>query len=431
MARIRPFRAVFYNTEKTGDLSNVVTRPYDVIDVEEGARLRAKHPCSFVNLILGKGREGGLHCEENYRRARELLDRWFAEKVFLRDESPCFYVYEQAFEEKGRRLTRRGVFCTVLLDELGKGDVYPHENTLGGPKEDRLKLMRSTRANLGPIFMLFPDDDKRGAKFIEGLAGGNPSLEFTDEFGVEHRIFRISDEDNAAGIQDLLEDKKLFIADGHHRYETAVNYRNERIASEGSACPESVRYLMTVCVPMSDEGLVILPTHRLIRGITGFKAQEFLEKCGRDFEINPGGTNPGGAEELLSRMEEYRARLAIGAYAKETGFVLLVLKDKKLLDDVGVASDALRNLDVTVLHKLVIEKALGLPPDERERIEYTHEEQAVSRLVDAGSFQLGLYLNATSERDIREVASRLEKMPPKSTFFYPKLSSGLIFNLLD
>jgi len=431
LARIRPFRGIYYNTEKTGNLSKVVTRPYDVIDREEGARLRARHPCSFVNLILGKGPEGGLHPQECYRRARELLDRWLEERVFLRDKSPCFYVYEQAFEEKGRRLRRRGVYCTVLLDELGRGDVYPHEDTLGAPKEDRLRLMRSTRANLGPIFMLFPDDDKMGVKLLEGLVEGNPLLEFWDEFGVEHRAFRISDRNNVAGIENLLEDKKLFIADGHHRYETAVNYRNERIASEGSACPESVRYVMTVCVPMSDEGLVILPTHRLIRGITGFKAQEFLEKCGRDFEINPGDARPVGVEDLLSRMEEYRARFAFGAYVKEIGFVFFVLKDKKLLDDIGVASDALRNLDVTVLHKLIIEKALGLPPDEKERIEYTHQEQAVSALVDAGSFQLGLYLNATSQRNIREVALRLEKMPPKSTFFYPKLSSGLVFNLLD
>ena len=432
MALIIPFKAVCYNKNKVGDLANVVTLPYDVIDAKQRARLRSLHPNNFANLILGKAPQAGLHKDEDYARAGRLLKDWLDEGIFLRDDRKCFYIYEQTFSNRnGYRLTRRGLFCTVLLQEFGEGDVYPHEATLSAPKEDRLRLMQQTRANLGSVFMLFGDEHGRARNLFRKLSEGKPDIDFTDEFGVEHRAFKVCDEEHILQVQKLLEREKLFIADGHHRYETAINYRNERMKAQGRSCPESVNYILAMCVPLSSEGLVIWPTHRLVGGVSSFDADKFLEKCSEKFQVNPEGSAPSILEELLSRMAAMQGGIAFGAYTKEKGFSLLVLKDKKSLDEIKSASEILKSLDVTILHKLVIEEILGVSETDKERIDYTHLDESVKNLVDSSAFQVGFYLNSTPVEKVKEAALRLEKMPPKSTFFYPKLSSGLIFNLLD
>jgi len=432
MALIKPFKAVYYNKSKVGDLSNVVTPPYDVIDAREQARLRKRHPNNFVHLILGKAPQAGLHKDEDYARAGKLLKGWLDDGVFVRDDRSCFYIYEQTFADKNRRrLTRRGLFCTALLQEFGKGDVYPHENTLSGPKRDRLRLMHETRANLGSVFMLFGDKEGKAADLFRKLSAESPDIEFTDEFGVENRAFRVCDEEDILQIRKLFEGKKLFIADGHHRYETAVNYRNQRMKAEGKNCPESVNYVLAMCVPMSDEGLVIWPTHRLVGGVPDFDADKFLEKCSERFRVNPEGNAPSTLEELLSRMAAVQDGIAFGVYTKERGFSLLALKDRNALDEIEGASEILKRLDVTILHKFIIEEILGVSQTDKERIDYTPDEEAVKELVDLKEFQIGFFLNSTPVEKVKEAALRHEKMPPKSTFFYPKLCSGLIFNLLD
>ena len=442
MAKVFPFRGIRYNLERVGDLSRVVTQPYDKITPEMQEEYYRRSPYNVVRLILN--REPG---ERRYQQARELLDRWLTEGVLIRDERPTIYAYYQEYQvEGGARLTRKGFIALAELREYGQG-VLPHERTLSAPKEDRLKLMRATQANLGQIFVLYSDPELTINRVLDREIAGRPPLTAVDGFdpGTVHRLWLVQDERAQEEIVELMQDKTLFIADGHHRYETALAYRDEIRAkgvgwsapasSPGSESePESPENVMLTFVNMDDRGLTIFPTHRLIHELPeGLDLdQEALErKLKEHFTLERFA--PGEEERLL---EGLRAGMAQGKHLFGLllrglpAHYLLALKDERVMDElVPDRSPAWRRLDVTICHRLLLEELLGIGPDQVEgKIGYLRSAREAIELVREGKEAGVILLNPTRIEEVRQIARNGERMPQKSTDFYPKMLTGLVLN---
>jgi len=431
MAEIQPFRALRYDFEKVGDPAAIACPPYDLIDPEEAERLRRRHPHNVIRLILGKGPCDGLHKERDYIRAGELLKKWLEEGILIREEVPAFYIYEQEFDDLGTRRIRRALVGRVRLEEYGSGKIFPHERTLSGPRQDRLSLMKATEANLSPVFSIFPDEKKGAAAFIENLCRRNPLFGFRDETGVTHRLYIIREEKATEQLRRMLSDEVLLIADGHHRYETAIEYmRLSRCLQKGEA-PPAVNYVMMACVPMSDPGLAVQAFHRLVRGIPDFRMDRFLERASDLFEVKELEWSGGRLDGLFRAMAETRQKHSFGlASSREEKLALLILRREDCLGELRDRSEALRRLDVTILHEILLKRLLGLKGSGRNLIYYEHDPAKVLDALESGSYRVAFLLNPPDLSALREIAAHGEKMPPKSTYFYPKVFSGLLFNLL-
>ena len=431
MAEIRAFRAIRYNLEKIHQLSAVVAPPYDLIGEREQERLRNRHPANVIRLILGKGPFKGLHEESAYLRAGDTWREWLSTGVLLQDKRPAIYIYEEEFDDFGRRKLRRGFVARVRLEEFGRGDIYPHEHTLSGPKEDRLKLMMATEANLSPIFSIFPDPDRSVRDTLGRFARGEPVLSFTDEAGFSHRIFALEDSSLIESLRGALSALPFFIADGHHRYETALAFRQLKRTSQGEVSDSALDYVMMMCVPTSDPGLVIYPIHRMVRGLGDFELARFIRSAKGLFDCTEMRQSLTGSEELQRQLARERLRHSFGMLVgvDEKQF-LLSLRDEKTLLTIPGLSDTLRRLDVTILHQIILRRLLLFDDSNRENIDFDHDPKRVLEEVRSGAYRLGFLLNPTPVEVVAEVARGLERMPPKSTFFYPKVLSGILFNTL-
>lgn len=436
MAKVYPFRGIRYDLEKVGDLSRVVTQPYDKISPEMQEEYYRRSPYNVVRLILN--REPG---ERRYEQARELLDRWLAEGVLSRDEQPTIYAYYQEYqlESGGVRLTRKGFIALAELREYGQG-VLPHERTLSAPKEDRLKLMRATQANLGQIFVLYSDPELTINRVLDREIAGRPPLEAVDSFdpGTVHRLWLVQDEGAQEEIVELMRDKTLFIADGHHRYETALAYRDElQTETEGVECPgpESPKNVMLTFVNMDDRGLTIFPTHRLIHELPeGLDLdRESLERKLREhftLERFASGEEDRLLEGLRAGAGMAQGRHLFGLLLRDLPGYLLSLKDERVMDElVPDRSPTWRRLDVTICHRLLLEELFGIGPDQvEEKIGYLRSAREAIELVRQGKEAGAILLNPTKVEEVRQIAHNGERMPQKSTDFYPKMLTGLVLN---
>ncbi len=416
MAGVSPIRALHYDLGRVGSLADVVAPPYDVIDDEQRVELAARNPHNVVELDLPRDPDGG----DPYEHAARLLDRWIEEGALKLDPEPAIWALEQDYTAPaGARLTRRGFLARVRLAPYGEG-IRPHERTQPGPKEDRLRLTRATRHNLSPIFALHPGDAWRR---LEPALGGDPWGEVTDADGTTHRVWRVGDPAVHEAIEAELEPGELLIADGHHRYETALAYQRE-IGGEG---PHD--HVLMALVSLEDPGLTVFPTHRLISGLGDDPAkQEALGSGLKELfeveEVPTGELDPGGEEGVgvFGYIDSHFRR----------GFRLR-LRDAGLIDEVLEGrSDAYRSLDAVILEELVLKRILGMSPEEivaKCGIGYTPRiDEAVEKL-DAG-YQAAFLLRPTPIDQVRAVASAGETMPPKSTYFFPKLLTGIVFNPL-
>ncbi len=438
MPEIRPFRALRYAPDKVPELTKVLAPPYDVISPDERERLAARDPHNSVHLILPKERDGLT----KYQAAGRTLASWVDERVLVRDDKPAMYVLAQVFEHGGRRFVRRGVHARMKLHPFKDGVVLPHEKTLSGPKADRLELFKEVKANLSSIFGLFPDDDGEAQTLLAELTSRAPDAEGKTDDGVAHKLWAVSDAESIAALEKLLVVRKVFIADGHHRYETALNYRDLLEASGRAPERGSHRYVMTFLCPMSDPGLVILPTHRVLFGLKRLPnegdARRELEKF---FTIQPVHGALSDAKDrgvALARLADSgkRGPSFLVALADHALALLLRLRPDANLDAVASLpkNPALRALDVVVLHALVMQHVLGLSPESQERqenLKYVKDPADAARLVASGECQVAVFLNPTPMAHVRAVAEAGETMPQKSTFFYPKLPSGLLINPID
>ncbi len=428
MARIIPFRGYRYNSAVVGDISAVVAQPYDRIGAKEQEIYYARSSYNIVRIIKGKPQPGD-NGDNVYFRAARYLAEWIEHRVLQRDAVPAVYAYHQEYTVAGSRLVRKGI---IALGKLEPEKVHAHERTLKGPKEDRLKLMRATEANFGHIFMLYSDPARRADTAVAAaIAGVTPTITAVDDFGNAHRVWRVTDQEVISAVQSALADKDLYIADGHHRYETAVNFMRE-CEEKGwrPAAPESFDHRMMTLFNIDEPGMTIRPIHRLVHGIDNFAPAAFVTRAADDFAV---GEHPDRAA-MEAAVQEGNARHTFGVYTGKK-FYTFTLRDESLMDRlIADHSSDWKRLDVAILHAAVLERLLGIDAaalEEQRNITYTRDSDAAIAQVDAGAEQIFFMLNPTSPQEVIRVADHGEKMPQKSTDFYPKLLTGLVISKLE
>ncbi len=428
MADIQAFRAFRYDLGRVGNLSDVIAPPYDVIDAPLQEALYQRSLYNVVRLILT--RETGA---ERYTKAAATLRDWQRDGILVQDSARALYVYHQDFEVEGRRHTRRGFMACVRLEKFGEGRIYPHEQTLSGPKEDRLKLTRATAMNLSQVFGLYPDDQGEVQKLLDAAVGRSLPLEATDHLGVVSRLWPITDQQVVSRITGLLGPKPIFIADGHHRYETALRYLEERqSAGEVKSTDAPANFVLMMLVGMSDPGLLILPTHRLVSGLHDLKADQLRQLLAKHFEVDQVGQGPDGARTAWELIEADGSQelLGFGTVADGVWQTARFRAPEVMAQLAAEHSPAWRGLGVSILHRTVLDKLLPESQIGQPQCRYVHLLQEVTDAVAARSCQLAVLVPPATMGHVEQIAGNLEKMPPKSTYFYPKLLSGLVFHSL-
>ena len=431
MADIRAFRAHRYDLGRVGALADVVAPPYDVIDPALQQALYDRSPYNVIRLILGKESAADTEADNRYTRAAATLRDWLRDDVLLQDSARGLYVYHQEFEAEGRRYTRRGFLARVRLEPFGTGRIYPHEETMSGPKADRLKLFHATAMNLSPVFGLYPDPDNAVIEQLDAAVGRALPLEATDHLGVRSRLWAVTDQHAVSAVSGLLGPKPVFIADGHHRYETALRYLEERKALGEARDPEAApNFILMMLVGMSDPGLAILPTHRLISGLPGLTADRLRDLLAPHFEVERVGTGDAGAREAWGLIEADGSQemLGFGTIADGVWQTARLKSPDAMAKLAANHSAAWQGLAVSILHVLVLDhllKDVGQPS-----CKYVHLLREVTDAATARQCDLAALVPPATMDHVEEIAGNLEKMPPKSTYFYPKLLSGLVFHSL-
>jgi len=418
MPEIRPFKGIRYNTEKIKNFADVITQPYDQITDEMEKEYKKRSPYSFVNLILTHYADGHDRNKE-YENAKDCVEKWFRDGIFIQDKEDSIYPYFQEFNLEGKNYIRKGFVCRLRLEELGKGNILPHEKTLSKPKEDRLNLTKITKKDFEPVFLLYTDPNNVVMDMIEKKCKDKPIVDVKDDRGVQHRLWKISDKDIIEKVAAALKDAILVIADGHHRYETAFNYLNE-LGEVGTEHPANFK--MVTLVNIQDSGLVILPTHRLVMNLKDFKVDDFVKKAEEYFTVKK--VDRQNLKSVLEKEKMY----AFGFYTRKDSYILK-LKDLKIMERfLPDRSKEYQSLDVAILHTILIENILGIKPEKIEDyIRYQRGIEETFKRVDSGEFQFAFLMNPTKPEQVRDVATKKERMPQKSTDFYPKLISGLVF----
>lgn len=416
MARIKPFTGIRYNQEKV-EFSAVVTEPYDKIDDKLLKKYYQQSPYSTARLVKNNS-------ADPYQEAAKTLQNWLAEKILVSDTKPMLYAYNQEYKVDGNLKVRKGFICLVGLEDYSKKIILPHERTLTKPKADRLNLMRATQSNLEQIFLLYSDKAKAVNKILEKYTS-KPAQEIaTDHFGDKHKLWLVNEDKDIQLISQIMTEKQLFIADGHHRYETSCAFARENGQEPGTE--GKYAYRMATLVNMDDEGLTILPTHRLLHGLN-FSEDKFLADAKKYFEI----TKLANIETLLKEMATKQDGNTFGFYAGKNFYLLNYKRSQETDSFVEQGhSQAWRKLDVAILHTIVLEKILGINKEKQaaqENITYMRYIPEALNLINNKSEQAVFFLNPTKIDQVAEVALAGDVMPQKSTDFYPKLLSGMVF----
>jgi uncharacterized protein (DUF1015 family) len=460
------FRGIRYDLGHVGSLSNVIAPPYDVIDAELQNALYDKHPANVVRLILNRDEAGDDDTNNRYSRASRTMRQWQRDRVLFTEADPAIYVYHQVFNEGGITYTRRGFMCRVRLERFGEGNIYPHEETHGAAKADRLKLWSACKANLSQIFGLYPDEENQAQNILEAAIVGVAPLEATDHLGVVHRIWPVTDVATITAVTAAMGKRPVYIADGHHRYETACNLRDQIAAEHGGKLPPEhpANYVLMMLVSMSDPGMLVLATHRLFRGLPPINSTELGNKLGQYFDTEPGGHGAERARTLWEEIEVEGEQSTLGLYtAADEEWTIARLNDagRKRMAEVATDHSAdWQGLGVSILHRLIMDTLLvgqALPdtttgisqaqPDlplptpkylrdiEEVVLGLKHGDiagrDATGQAGTAGRFELAALVMPATVEHIRSISSHGERMPAKSTYFYPKLLSGLVINPLE
>ncbi len=422
MAEVQPLRTVRYEPSAAGPLEDVIAPPYDVIDAELRAELVARSPNNVVEIDLPEPPPGG---GDRYEHAAATMRDWLERGVLVREDEPALWALRQDYSgPDGGERTRTGFLARVRVEEYGPGRIRPHERTHPGPKEDRLRLTRATRANLSPIFSLFADPGGTAAEALDPALDGEPFAGAADHEGTRHTLWRVTDPDRISALQAALAGAELLIADGHHRYETARVYAEE-IGGEGDH-----RYVLMLLCSLSDPGLLVFPTHRLLTGLKDDTSKQVAirDALRRDFEIEELGA-PSELEPSAN------GRIAYGymdSFFKRPFRV--TLKDQSIADRaLAEMPEPYRRLDTAVLESLILRGALGMSEDDIAHLrglDYSKNLEDAIHRVESGAADAGFFMRATPVEQVREVAEAGESMPPKSTYFYPKVPTGLVFNPL-
>lgn len=434
MATIAPFNGLRFNTDIVGDLSAVTAPPYDIISPEQQKQLYETHPFNVIRLENGEEFAEDDETHNKYTRSAEFLEDWMQSEVLRQDFTPSVYVYGQKFTLKdGRTLSYKGLMCLVKLEEFEKKIILPHEETLSKAKTDRLNLMRATGANFSPIYSLFNDNGGTVAEIIRKSSADEPQNSFVSADKVTQSLWQVSDGDTIAKLAEAFASKQLFIADGHHRYETALNFRNEMIQQNPKHTGnELYNYIMMFLVPMEEKGLVVFPTHRLVKNVTNFNEAELIERLGENFDVSKIFAYSGISEAIERKLAENGEDKVFAMYTGKDYYYFLRLKSTDIAKHENILkSEAYRLLDVTILHTLILGKYFGINAENMKNqtnLCYTRDAAEAEKTVKEGDFQCAFFLNPTKIKEIKEISLANEKMPQKSTYFYPKLITGLIMN---
>ncbi len=417
MAEIAPFRGIRYDVSKVGDLSKVTSPPYDVISPEDRLYYHRLHPNNFVRLILGEEFENDTRNDNRFTRAAKYLDQWLREGVLKQDSDPAVYVYKQEFSQDGKPCEVSGLVMAVRLHDYSDNIILPHETTLAKPKSQLIELMRHTQANLDSIYGLYGDEEGALDGIIKDAQANSPLGAALDKNGVKHSLWAVTDPDRISEIADFFAGQRIAIADGHHRYETALNYRNEMRAEAAEASASSEYTLMTL-VNVHQPDITVYPTHRAVGGLAD-SAMESLDEClAEDFVIE--------ASSRESLLQDMARRQAIGVYRPGSA---RTLKIKESAEPKMTGCKAACRLELNILHQLILEQALGIDEENlrnQTNIIYTRNAEEAMEMVDRGDRQAAFLLNHIPVRTVLEVATAGERMPQKATYFYPKLLSGLV-----
>ena len=413
MAEVIPFRGVLFNIPKVSRSrgEELLAPPYDIITPEDRQELYSKSPYNIVRIDFGIKNPEDNEQENRYTRARAFLDSWLENGTLITGDTPAYYAYEIAYEIHGIRKTLRGFLGLVKLEALGKGNIHPHEYTHSKPKKDRLDLMRYCGANVSPIFSIYNSPEKKASAILAGLSGTEPYIEARDGNGSVHRLWQIKDSKEVSSISKELEGRAVFIADGHHRYETALEYQKEMQKKEGASDrPRPYDYVLMFLANMADEGLTILPTHRLVKDLPA----DALELLSTDFDIQERKLSEDILREIEGRRDVY------GFYTGGDSWYCLSYRG----EGIHGVPPALKDLDVTILHDLIFKQLLDI-----ENVSYEMDLKKCLQAVRSGDYRAAFFLNPTGVFDVERVALASLRMPPKSTYFYPKLMTGMVLNI--
>ena len=425
LERIAPFRALVFSRERCGPLENLVAPPYDLIDQARQDELYARSPCNVVRLELNRD-------ADPYGSAAATLAQWIDARVVEPTSRPAIYFYTQRFEVDGRRLVRSGIIARTHLEEFKDGRILPHERTFPKAKEDRLRLLTATRVNVSPIFGLYPSGDRALEALLANVAGRAPMIGVTDDLEIVNEVRAIDDPEEIAIVRRALADARVLIADGHHRYETALEYRRRRRAQDGN--PAGVRgydYVMMTLVAFNDPGLVILPTHRLVRRLPAAAVASFDARASEIFELR----EIASVDAMRAAIAEHgRGTIGIALKGDHPLRILRLRNHDALATAMPDVPTAVRELDVSILHTMVFERIFGIKADEVRKggnIEYTIDARGAVAEVALGAADGAFIMAAPTVHDVERVCNTLATMPEKSTYFYPKLLTGLVMNPLE
>jgi uncharacterized protein (DUF1015 family) len=419
MAIIRPFRGVRYNPAVAGDLQHVVSPPYDVISPEQQTLLHLRSPYNAVHLDLNPD-------PERYAVAAKTFSTWLEGGVLIQEHEPALYFYTQEFTLKdGVRRKRVGVLAALRLEEFSSGKIRPHERTFEYAKADRLALLRACQAHLSSIFCLYSRPGWSLEHTVAPALSEPPLMDVHDDGGTQHQLWRVTAPEAIAEVASRLERETLIIADGHHRYETALRYRNERAAQGKSTGEEPFHFVLAYLTNAQDEGLVILPTHRLLQDVTLPKVEHLRLVLQREFRLSTFARHETAA--FLAALRAPGGERRIGCVFAGANYYWLLSFDDRVTQGLFLSAP-LRSLDVTVLHDVLLQRFLGLPPDvQKQKLTYTIDEEEALRRVADHQCQAAFLLNPTTFQQVADVCQHGETMPQKSTYFFPKLLTGMVF----
>ncbi len=418
MAVVIPFKGILYNPQKV-DPSLTTAPPYDIVTPEFKDKLYMKSPHNIIRIDFGKDSADDNESHNRYTRASKFLGDWLDEGVFINDQEPLFYCYEITYSINGSERKTRGFFGAVKIEELESGRIHLHEMTYSKPKSDRLNILRYCKANVSPIFALYSSPEKSASSILEKTVKEDPFIKAENEDGFIHRLWRVKNADEIEAIKNEMADKDVFIADGHHRYETALELKKEMDTEGGiKNGEESYNYVLMFLSNIEEDGLTLLPTHRIIEVDSDIKIKDTLNKYFTIQKITSDGISN---EESRQRMLE-TMRNAVDSFGmfltNENTYYTVSYSDSDIDIDMP---DCLKNLDVSIIHKLIFEKLLNV-----EHYEYEIDAGIAVERAKKGSFEAVFFLNPTKIHDVKEVAVAGHRMPPKSTYFYPKLLTGMV-----
>jgi uncharacterized protein (DUF1015 family) len=447
MPSIQAFHGLRYDLGHVGSLSDVVAPPYDVIDERLQDELYKRHPANVVRLILNRREPGDASEDTRYERAARFLRNWRREGVLQAESQAAIYVYSQEFVWDRQTYDRHGFMCRARLEPFGTGRIFPHEETHSAAKADRLKLTKACKANLSQIFGLYPDPANQVRSLLEAATAGQMPLTATDHLGVVHRMWPVSDVKLLSELSALMDPKPIFIADGHHRYETALAYRDFLAAQSKLPVDHPANFVLMMCVGMSDPGMIVLPTHRLLRGIPALTSAQLCDALGACFTAHPLGTGPELASRVWAMIDAEGQQRTLGLYtAPDRQWVLARITEAgraRMAELTPQHSREWQGLGVSILHELIVRDLLrqDCPPSPKyvhsieEVVDGIEHGDAVGRdatgqMGQGGEFPLVALVMPATLAHVRTISERGERMPAKSTYFYPKLLSGLVINPL-